>query len=151
MQENWKDAVQKLQALAGELGMQFVQAHSQGGNPLTDDPAHVDFLLKATLRSIEICEMLGIKNTVVHNRCRVGLSKEAWFAENKAFYEKLLPTAERCGVNILCENSTASNMGVVPGYASGDKRICSPGRSRAVMAQSSQAAIKVPKGDVISL
>ncbi len=111
MQENWKDAVRKLQALAGELGMQFVQAHSQGGNPLSDDPEHLDFLLKATLRSIEICEMLGIKNTVVHNGCREGLSKEAWFAENKAFYEKLLPTAERCGVNILCENSTASNMG----------------------------------------
>ena len=55
--------------------------------------------------------MLGIKNTVVHNGCREGLSKEAWFAENKAFYEKLLPTAKRCGVNILCENSTASNMG----------------------------------------
>ena len=106
MQENWKDAVRKLQALTGELGMQFVQAHSQGGNPLSDDPEHLDFLLKATLRSIEICEMLGIKNTVVHNGCRVGLSKEAWFAENKAFYEKLLPTAERCGVNILCENST---------------------------------------------
>jgi len=111
MQENWKEAVEQIRNLADELGMTFVQAHSHGGNPLSDDPAHVDFLLKATLRSIEICRMLGIANTVVHNGRFRGLSKEEWFEKNKAFYEKLLPTAERCGVNILCENSTKSNMG----------------------------------------
>ena len=62
MQENWREEAQKLKAVAQELGMQFVQAHSQGGNPLSDDAEHVDFLLNATIRSIEICEMLGIKN-----------------------------------------------------------------------------------------
>jgi sugar phosphate isomerase/epimerase len=90
--------------------MQVVQAHSQGGNPLSDDPAHVDFLLRATLRSIEICELLGIKNTVVHNGFAKELSKEEWFVRNKAFYEQLFPTMERCGVNVLCENSTRANM-----------------------------------------
>ena len=30
--------------------------------------------------------------------------------KNKAFYEKLFPTMERCGVNVLCENSTKANM-----------------------------------------
>ena len=111
MQDNWREAVQKIKDVAQELGMVFVQAHSQGGNPLADDPAHVDFLLKATIRSIEICEMLGIKNTVVHNGCKAGLSKEEWFVQNKAFYEKLFPAMERCGVNVLCENSTKANMG----------------------------------------
>ena len=111
MQENWREEVQKLKDLVDSLGMEFVQAHSQGGNPLSEDSAHVDFLLKATIRSIEICEMLGIKNTVVHNGFKAGLTKEEWFVENKAFYEKLFPAMERCGVNILCENSTKSNMG----------------------------------------
>ena len=111
LQENWREAVQEIKDVAAELGMTFVQAHSQGGNPLSDDPAHVDFLVRATLRSIEICEMLGIQNTVVHSGFADGLSKEEWFRVNKLFYEKLFPTAERCGVNILCENSTASNMG----------------------------------------
>lgn len=110
MQDGWKDEVNKIKNLAQELGMEFVQAHSQGGNPLSDDKEHVDFLLKATIRSIEICEMLGIKNTVVHNGEKVGLTKDEWFALNKAFYEKLFPTMERCGVNVLCENSTESNM-----------------------------------------
>lgn len=111
MQDNWQDAVERLKNLADDLGMKFVQAHSQGGNPLSDDPEHTDFLLKATLRSIEICELLGIKNTVVHNGHRAGLSKEEWFIQNKAFYEKLFPTMEKCGVNVLCENSTKANMG----------------------------------------
>ena len=111
MQDNWREAVKELKDLAAELGMTFVQAHSQGGNPLSEDPAHVDFLVQATIRSIEICEMLGIKNTVVHSGCAEGISKEEWFRRNKLFYEKLFPTAQRCGVNILCENSTASNMG----------------------------------------
>lgn len=111
MGENWRDAVREIKDVADELGMTFVQAHSQGGNPLSEDAEHVDFLLRATIRSIEICEMLGIKNTVVHNGFAKGLSKEEWFARNKAFYEQLFPTMERCGVNVLCENSTASNMG----------------------------------------
>lgn len=111
MGEGWREAVLRLRECAEGLGMKFVQAHSQGGNPLSDDPNHVDFLLRATLRSIEICEMLGIKNTVVHNGFQKGISKEEWFLQNKIFYERLFPTMERCGVNVLCENSTKSNMG----------------------------------------
>ena len=111
MGEGWREAVLRLRECAEGLGMTFVQAHSQGGNPLSDDPKHVDFLLRATLRSIEICQLLGIENTVVHSGYEKGISKEEWFQKNKAFYERLLPTAERCSVNVLCENSTKSNMG----------------------------------------
>ena len=110
MGAHWQDAVQRIKAVAEELGMQFVQAHSQGGNPLSDDPRHVDYLQRATIRSIEICKMLGIRNTVVHNGYKAGLTKEEWFSQNKAFYEKLFPTMESCGVNVLCENSTDANM-----------------------------------------
>lgn len=111
MRDGWQDEVKKLKETADSLGMTFVQAHSQGGNPLSDDPAHVEFLLSATIRSIEICELLGIKNTVVHNGWRAGLSKEEWFAVNRDFYARLFPAMERCGVNVLCENSTKRNMG----------------------------------------
>jgi sugar phosphate isomerase/epimerase len=110
MQEGWQDEVKRLKELADELGMTFVQAHSQGGNPLSEDPAYMEFLLAATLRSVEICAMLGIKNTVVHSGSALGMGKEEWFERNKAFYCQLFPMAERCGVNILCENSTKSNM-----------------------------------------
>lgn len=111
MQENWREETEKIKSVADRLGMKFVQAHSQGGNPLSEDKEHVEFLLAATIRSIEICEILGIKNTVVHNGYMPGISKEEWFVKNKAFYEKLFPAMERCGVNVLCENSTKANMG----------------------------------------
>jgi sugar phosphate isomerase/epimerase len=55
--------------------------------------------------------MLGIKNTVVHNGVKKGVTKEQWFELNRDFYSKLFPTMERCGVNVLCENSTSKNMG----------------------------------------
>ena len=115
MQENWTEEVQKIKDLAKELGMQFVQAHSQGGNPFSTDKAHVDFLIKATLRSIEICGMLGIKNTVVHPGFAPEFctqeTRRKWLERNKEFYEMLLPTAEKYGVNILCENGTKANLG----------------------------------------
>ncbi|MBQ3221124.1 MAG: sugar phosphate isomerase/epimerase [Clostridia bacterium] len=111
MQENWREEVQKIKELADGFGMKFVQAHSQGGNPLSENKAEADFILDATIRSIEICQMLGIKNTVVHSGFGVGLSKEEWFEKNKAFYAKLFPVMEKCGVCVLCENSTKANMG----------------------------------------
>ena len=110
MRDDWKDAVKALKNEADSLGMTFVQAHSQGGNPLDPDKAHVDFLVDATNRSIEICEMLGIKNTVVHSGFAKEMGKEEWFEKNRAFYQKLFPAMERCGVNVLIENSTAANM-----------------------------------------
>lgn len=111
MGENWREEVYRLKDLAEELGMEFVQAHSPGGNPLSEDPKHVDFVTKATERSIEVCGMLGIQNTVTHGGRKDGISKEEWFEQNKPFYEKLFPAMEKWGVNVLCENSCKANIG----------------------------------------
>lgn len=111
MQDGWEMEVSNLKAVADELDMEFVQAHSVGTNPLSDIADEAEFVVEATIRSIEICEMLGIENIVVHAGWKDGVSKQTWFNENKAFYDKLLPTAQECGVNVLCENSTRKNMG----------------------------------------
>ncbi len=108
MGDGWKAETKKIKDLAGGLGMKFVQAHSQGGNPLNAD--EVGFIVAATLRSVDICAELGIKNTVVHPGFAPNISKEEWFERNKKFFEKILPYAEDKGVNILCENSTKANM-----------------------------------------
>ena len=79
MNDNWKDAVTDIKNHANKLGMKFVQAHSQGGNPLSKDAEHVNFLVDAKIRSIEICSMLGIHNTVVHPWCMVDINREEWF------------------------------------------------------------------------
>lgn len=111
MNDGWRDAVEELKREATRLGLTFVQAHSQGGNPLSDDLAYVDFLVDATVRSIEICAALGIKNTVVHPGYALGISRDEWFERNREFYRKLFPAMETYGVNVLIENSTAANMG----------------------------------------
>lgn len=111
MQDDWREYALGLKALADELGMTFVQAHSPGGNLLWQDEARVEYLVKSTIRSIEVCGVLGIKNTVVHPGARRDIGKEEWFALNKPLYEKLFPAMERCGVNVLCENSSEQNTG----------------------------------------
>ncbi len=110
MRDDWKDHASKIKAHAESLGMTFVQAHSPGGNPLCRDE-NWQWLLDTTLRSIEVCAELGIPNTVVHAGWEDGIGREEYFRKNAEFYGLLLPTAERCGVNVLTENSTHANMG----------------------------------------
>lgn len=107
MKDDWKDAVKKLKDYADSIGVKFVQAHSQGGNPMSKDKDEADFIVKATIRSIEICKELGIKNTVAHPGSGMGLLKDDWFIENRKFYSKLFPAMEDCDVNVLIENSTS--------------------------------------------
>ena len=105
---DWREAVSRLKALEDELGIRYVQAHSPGGNPLNDDGGA---LLADTVRSIEICAMLGIPNTVVHGGHRQNISKEEALEKNRTFFRALIPVMEETGVNVLIENSTKVNMG----------------------------------------
>ena len=111
MSDDWNGEVKKIKDLAAGLEMTFVQAHSQGGDPLCNDECKVNFLVDATVRSIEICRELGIKNTVVHSGTKRGIGKEEFFELNREFYKKLVPAMEENGVNVLIENSTTANMG----------------------------------------
>lgn len=108
--DNWKYEVEKLKKYAEENDICFVQAHSPNTNLFESEQAY-EYAVEKTIRSIEICGMLGIKNTVVHSGYKVGLwDKEEWFLENKKFYQKLFPSMEKWNVNVLCENTTKANM-----------------------------------------
>lgn len=119
--DDWKEKILDLKAYADDLGVEFVQAHSQGGNSNSDNQAEVDFIVESTLKSLEICWILGIKSTVVHAGVNAKYSKEEWLEANKKFYDRLLPTAEKYGVNILCENTTSKNIGGAYGLTDADK------------------------------
>lgn len=106
---NWRENVEKIREYAEKLGVTFVQAHSPcNGDPAVRDSRYAS-LISATIRSIEICGMLGISNIVVHSGPRP--ERQDFFVRNREFYRELFPAAERCNVNILCENSTKANMG----------------------------------------
>lgn len=109
IKDDWREYAIRLKDYADSLNVKFVQAHSQGGNPFSKKQEEVDFIVKSTKRSIEVCEVLGIKNTVVHSGYSLELSKEEWFEKNKKFYELFFPLMEKCGVNVLCENNAYSN------------------------------------------
>lgn len=107
---NWQDNAKRILENTQKKGASFVQAHSPGGNPIAGD-AEAQVLLDATIRSIDICGVLGIPNIVVHAGMLDGISKEQSFEINREFFRKLFPAMERNNVNVLCENSTQKNMG----------------------------------------
>lgn len=108
MVEGWEKYVTELKLLSEELGVKFVQAHSPAGNPFAEEG--FDELLASTIRSIEVCGMLGIENNVVHMGWSAGIAKEEFFARNRDFYKLLFPAMEKWNVNVLIENSAKSNM-----------------------------------------
>ncbi len=109
LNDDWRRVADSLLDTAQRLGLTFVQAHAPGGNPMKEET--VAELVTVTNRTIEVCGALGIKNVVVHSGWAPGAGKEAYFERNRAFYKKLFPAMEACGVNVLTENTTRANMG----------------------------------------
>lgn len=114
--DGWEKEVDLLRRTADACGMDFVQSHAPGGNPLSFD-SQWELLLASTIRTLEICRMLGIPNTVVHVgwaddlRSSRETDRELYFARNMKFINALIPTMEKTGVSVLVENSTHANMG----------------------------------------
>lgn len=106
---DWREYTKRLGDFAACLGMTFVQAHSPGGNPLCGEARQT--LLDATIRSIEVCGLLGIPHTVVHAGVMSGIGKDEYFERNLDFYRQLFPVMEKTGVRVLTENSAHINMG----------------------------------------
>ncbi len=110
MQPDWREYTHSLKELAQSLGMDFVQSHSPNVNPLKFDETW-ETAVAVTVRSIEICGILGIPNTVVHSGWADDIGKEKYFEKNMLFFSRLLPYAAANNVNVCIENSCKFNMG----------------------------------------
>ncbi len=112
MGNDWKNGVLEAKQAAEELGFQFVQAHAPCCEVIGGDTERE---LEATLRSIEACGMLGIKNMVIHSACVPAYKHpddaSAYFKANEPFFRALIPAMEKHGVNILFENTTIKHCG----------------------------------------
>ena len=105
--DEWKKHIENVKNTAKELSLEFVQAHApMASSPSMPIDADNDQFIADNIRCIECCAELGIKNIVVHSGYRLRITKEEFFEQNKKFYKKLLPAAEKFGVNILTENFT---------------------------------------------
>ena len=109
--DKWQDNAKIILEHTQKKGAEFVQAHGPDGNSLSENESEVDELIKKTIRSIDVCGVLGIPNIVVHPGLHKGIGKEEFFERNKNFYEKLFPAMERNNVNVLCENQCQKNVG----------------------------------------
>ena len=108
-EDGWEDFAKRLRDYAESLDMKFIQAHSPEGNPM--DLEKQERLVWRTNRSIEVCEILGVPQTVVHTGWKSNVTEEEYFEQNYDFLKKLFPTMEKTGVNVLIENSTKTNLG----------------------------------------
>ena len=110
--DGWRDEAKALKEYCDSIGVDLTQSHSPNVNFLA--PSGIERMIEDTIRCIEICGELGIPNTVVHPGYSLDLTddkKDEWFRQNAEHFKKLLPTAEKCGVEVLIENSTKANMG----------------------------------------
>lgn len=119
--ENWREEAKRIRDYTEKLGMKFIQAHSPGGNPLKCDKQ--DEVVELTNRSIEICEILGIPQTVVHAGWKKEIGKEEFFEENLNFYKRLFPMMEKTNVNVLIENTSSSNLGDYYYFYTGEQMV----------------------------
>ena len=110
MGDNWKQIIRDAKAAADELGFTFVQAHSPDCAVRGEKAEHG---LRATIRSIEACGMLGIQNMVIHAGFFPEIKRPdgelAFFEENEPFMRALIPAMEEYNVNILFENTTTKH------------------------------------------
>ena len=102
-EKEWKTAVSTIADSAAKHGIKFVQAHSPNAKILDEARSERERFL--TRRSIEICDMLGIENVVVHTGYDPANDKDAYFEKNRDYYRQFFPLMEKTGVNILVENT----------------------------------------------
>lgn len=102
MQPGWEKHIDELIAASESTGVKIIQAHSPAGNPLATPD--YDDLVARTIRSIECCARMGTPQIIVHPGAYPGITLDHFHAENRRFYQTLIPTIEATGVEVLVEN-----------------------------------------------
>lgn len=104
MGDHWERQIDDFVNGCQAAGVEIIQAHSPGGNPLPRHGADYEGLVRRTIRSIECCAGMGSPHIVVHPGAYAGIAYEEFLEENKRYYQDLIPAAESTGVQILVEN-----------------------------------------------
>lgn len=111
MRDDWRETILAVKAASEEEGITWVQAHLPACKIVEEGREDG---LKACLRAVEACGMLGIENAVIHSSLREGdylypQDKDAYIQANAPFFRELIPAMEKFGVNVLLENSCTVN------------------------------------------
>lgn len=112
LSDSWKSFADEAKAAAEKRGAGLIQAHSPAMNcfDMRGNREAYERGILATVRSIQVCGIVGIPAIVVHPGYAV-CGKDEYFEVNRKFFEDLLPAAEENGVKLCAENSAEGNMG----------------------------------------
>ena len=100
--EDWRGLAKRLNSIARERGIEYVQAHA----PTGQWPDYVDRVIPLLPDVFEFCGMVGIPNVVVHPIMHGYYydDKDRMYEENMEFYRSIAPMAKNNGVKIALEN-----------------------------------------------
>ena len=105
--DDWKRDIEDAAIAAEEIGATFVQAHAPAGSFFSEGEEYEHFI-RTTIRSIEACAFLGIKDIVVHPvftiQSMMHIDRKGYLDFNRRFYESFFPVMDKTGVNVLVEN-----------------------------------------------
>ncbi|MDD5503253.1 MAG: hypothetical protein PHH26_07310 [Candidatus Thermoplasmatota archaeon] len=101
---HWERWIEDAAEAATAKNMSFCQAHAPDGNPFASGEKY-DVFLNATVRSIEVCGRLGIRQIVAHSKDIGGFPSREHHGlnlkRNRDFFSRLFPTMEKTGVRVL--------------------------------------------------
>lgn len=100
-QEDFNKYIESVIKKCDELKVKFVQAHAPMGVSFGRND---EKFIEDTKKSIDACNLLGIKNIVVHTERYENADKDETIKKNKEFFMPILAHAEKYNINILVEN-----------------------------------------------
>lgn len=103
--DGWREHALQLKALGGQLGLGFVQAHAPFPSSCGSEPYDTE-IFERIVRSMQAAALMGVPRIVVHpchHFTGWDTRSRCWNA-SLAFYRRLLPYAERFGIQICLEN-----------------------------------------------
>lgn len=109
-EEDWKKLADEWRKSAEFAGVEFVVSHAPCFHfaclNALKDPNDEEYRknVRAIRRSIEICNVLGIKRTVIHACTSPTFTKEQFYEYNKMFYSEFFDLMEKYNITVMTEN-----------------------------------------------
>lgn len=100
MGDDWREQTHETKEAMDQSGVSAVISHAPKGEPCLD----TEGIARRTIRSIEMCPILGIDRMVYHPGGVRGMTRKEYIDFNVNYVRRLLPALEKHGVNLLLEN-----------------------------------------------
>lgn len=102
MQSDWMKQAEITRNEMEKSGVHTLIGHAPSGEPAA--PGNTEPLLRRTIRSIECCPILGVKDLVYHPGGQLGMTRKEFMDFNVNYVRRMIPMLEKHNVTLLLEN-----------------------------------------------